>query len=557
MRKSLFCLTALLFSLAFISCSGDDDEETPISNTPASLSDEDIALESQAFSIFRGLCDISDDDCIESLPSDWKSRTFAADIGKRSVDNDSVRLVAVASLEEATDYVAGIVGDSVEAENSSWTFAGIGSLNFQVVNGDDDLFATLDVNISQIPELSQVKFVSSTAFEAQSAENTFKGTPYYHAGDMVRNIKDGTLWMCVRPAGGPQFKDNSYWICLSPYDKKGKCIIKPLVKKSVPMTYELRKTASDQKLDPDVTVKKDWVYATNLMELRTAKAAFHTLGLLAAGSFDTNLTISSVNEELNLNKLAAAIRYYATPENLMINTSYKTEKDAPFFIAYGKPESNSPRSAKVSESVSPNKKRAGYDFIQPVLFGHFKSNGYGHIEELSTVQTIDGKNYKLSVTNTFDDIYQKYTAKYEKSTIFEYMEYCATLGPNINYNNWYYDFTRYLHNAYDTGYTMFEEDQRARPDCKFYSGTQYNGNVIFSPQLKVPDNNVEKTTGKTLRPNYKKFDKEYEDVFVSQLLVNDKNAEFAESDQFDYWKSGELIDRYVDGKKVVWSSENE
>ena len=104
---------------------------------------------------------------------------------------------------------------------------------------------------------------------------------------------------------------------------------------------------------------------------------------------------------------------------------------------------------------------------------------------------------------------------------------------------------------------MFEEDQRARPDCKFYSGTQYNGNVIFSPQLKIPDNNVEKTTGKTLRPNYKKFDKEYEDVFVSQLLVNDKDADFAASDQFDYWKSGELIDRYVDGKKVVWSSENE
>ena len=85
-----------------------------------------------------------------------------------------------------------MIGESVEDDSYTWTCDGLGSLSFSAVTGNEDLFATLSVNISVLPGVTEIHFVPIDVIDEAKAENASSFiVPYYDAGDVIRTTHTG------------------------------------------------------------------------------------------------------------------------------------------------------------------------------------------------------------------------------------------------------------------------------------------------------------------------------------------------------------------------------
>lgn len=202
--KNLFrllpCVMLLIGGLSFASCS-DDDNNGGNGNANLDAEEQAVVAENEFARIASVLAQPTE------LGSNWASQTLKPAVGRPVEGNTSVRMVAVVDEKEALDFYNGLTGQHLAegTTGNTWTYPGIGSLSYEKRN-EADCFAVIDVDIRQIPTLKQVKLVPSSVLGDNAA-----GEAYYNFGDIIFDTRDGSIWVCGRPAA-PQFgKDKSWW----------------------------------------------------------------------------------------------------------------------------------------------------------------------------------------------------------------------------------------------------------------------------------------------------------------------------------------------------------
>ena len=255
------------------------------------------------------------------------------------------------------------------------------------------------------------------------------GATYYHAGDIITRNSDGTPWMCVRPAGGPNGEAYSYWVCLSPFDKSGKCII------------------SEEK-------KKDnYIYAKDLISQKTAQSAAHTFCWLTDSHLKAadKLNVAKVMEKLN------TLGY----DLKNLNAQGKNANVASYSFAYG------------NSMADPNKNSKRKHDIQPFLVIGMEGDGVNDKSESleiynSTLKAAEGiSNSLLSLTDGYE---QAYLADFSLGGVW----------PGS------YDFHDKLHKFDDQlGYINDGVNPDAQKGITWYP--QSSVKTIISPELKIQD----------------------------------------------------------------------
>ena len=505
--KFLAGALALIFamSLGFISCSNDDDDN----NTSAEKSEAQEELENSAFSVLRSLCNLAEYDenaatdedgaytGVETLPSNWQSIKFTCDQGYVLGDDDTVRSIATAGTDDARAFFSDMIGESVEDDSYTWSCPGFGTLSYKEVTGNDDLYATVDVAIDVLPGVSQLNFVPYSVIEGAGAENSYKGDPYYHAGDVIKRTKDDTFWICVRPAGGPLYKDKSYWICLNPYDKADKCLITGETKKVTVSVEDEHGELTGE------TTKQTWKYAKNLMSLKTAQAAAFTFLCIANPSTNTifdgcSQTYQNLkNIGFDLLQLSAGGRM----EDGRVDEYTLTNLGA-FVFVYGKPKNDSkrPRFADVK-------------YVQPYLIVNGEAGTEKALKtDIRTFLFSDGEPVCLhSATDKHDIAYVDGIG--------------GTLDDTTPYNYEDYLF-KYLPNT-----LTFTNIKKL-----------VNMNVPLAPVMTI-ELCINDNKGKVGEP--KKPSSAYEDCFVQ----NDSAS------QFDYWTARQNTQLFIDAVEANWQKE--
>ena len=536
---SIIFALGLAFSLVMTGCSNDDDDNT--SQDPA-----EIALESAAFNILRELCQLPTDgdadnaeeglhDGVEYLPDNWKNRKFEPVQGAVKKDGDAkVRYKACGSLDEAREFMSSMVGESV-SETSTWPIEGLGTLTYTELATDTEenpqQYAKIDVAVSLIPNLTQLNFMSASYMEANAAtfdtdsgaENSYNGEPYYRAGDIIRRTKDGTIWMCVRPSGGPAHKGYSYFVCLDSYGNKTRTII----------------GSKTNKVTDSTGKKVTWTYAKGLMDFKIAKATAHTFGILAsetAGGQSKNIynILDTTNSIIEPGKRARNVHNWLVQNsydlrNLWAPLMDLTEDDKNsvargdeciYLIAYGSPQTD-----KVRKGQTP------ITLVQPYLRGQIVGRDSGSASEANTFQ---------------EQIVTRYTSGGDKIDYKQGQYFSATDYHDTDYMEWIssykklvttpYDFTELL-TTKDPGKSLKYKSTNAYPGKNVGADVFYE-HVFFSPQIKLVD-----------KDHNKKPSKDYEDIFRSE-------KEFPNG-YFDYWATQTPNNiRAVDYKKVNWAKEN-
>ena len=508
--------TAILFfaGLFFTNCKGPADNED---DSPAI---EKESLDNYAFTVLRALCDLTEYDeaaekddegniagGIESLPSDWQSTSFKCDQGF-VLDSDApkVRYIAVNGSSDAREYFENIIGEDLEG--NSWACEGLGSLSFTAISNNEDLFATIDVNISVISDLTQIKLVPQEVITSANPSNAYSGIPYYSAGDVIKRKSDNTYWICVRPAGGPMDKDKSYWICLNPFDKNGKSIIKE-ESKSVKF-----------KLSDDTEINEKWIFAKNIMSLKTAKAAHHTFNLIVNTTYQGDISTKFFEEGGLLSALYTELMNNTPKIELMnLSRSYKGPDSTDnldeyiknygnFCFAYESPKKDS------SRKTSGKSKNAGINYVQPfIICESSDTNNKKLVEKVATQYGSAGQanSYLLSLTDSYDD------------------RIISNSGNSIQRYTHAYNYADYMHDISDNK-LLFKD----------YTATYMNKyHVIICPELVIKDNKGSANAAK-------KPSTSYEDIIIQSL----KNKDIW------WWSTLNKTERYVNGSLVDWDEEN-
>jgi len=222
MKKNFyFLLMAALvcgLSLGVTSCKDDDDNNGPSEEQQDQQNEQAQDLANARFAVIDQLADV------DTIEADFLAQTFEPSIGIAS--DEGVRIVNTNTMEAAAERFANIVDASID-ENTptyTWTDEKLGTMTYTKVT-DGTAWATVDVNIKQVPQLQKIIFRSPDQGDENAA---FKGRAYYRFGDVVRvPVKgvDGSkfwqYWVCVRPAFGPEKKEDSHWVTLR-VDQKDK-----------------------------------------------------------------------------------------------------------------------------------------------------------------------------------------------------------------------------------------------------------------------------------------------------------------------------------------------
>ena len=585
--KLLVCLTSMLLAsaLIFSGCSSDGDN-TPVSQPVPQPADEPndsvtfASLDDAAYTVLRSLTDlvqydenkvVNEDDNtvsgIETLPDDWATKTFKCDEGfVLDETKETVRSLPVNGFGDALEFFSGVIGEAISEESLtngtySWSYSGLGSLTFKKASGsDDNLYATLDVNIPVISNLTQLSFVSTESPGLTNA-NSYKGLSYYHAGDVIRRNKDHTYWICVRPSGGPYKKDKSYWISLDAFDNKstGKNAGKTTIKSDetkVEVYYAVNQDGESYEYE---LFKQTWVYAKNLMSLKTAKAAFHTFSAIV----DSN--VQTLEGYKNADKICKALKNdhgidllglhpWADDSGQIVSegSAGRAAEVIPayFQFAYGTPKNESNRGIKLDR---PNPSYWGYDAKVFKTAGQVKKvqpfmTASGTVANGKLVETIvtkvvrdiensssSDKPFLLSLTDSFDTVFWRLITSV--TLPFDRVE--GSTGAE-KASNYLYDFKNYLHCLDSPGGSKEGPLRFAKNDlAALYLPQFLNVHVIVSPELVITDNKGNEKTEK--RP----VGTEYSDIYLQETNC-----------YFDYWATFDNCERSVDGKKVDWQKEN-
>ncbi len=214
--NSLKILLSLVFgmSLSLTSCTDTDldaGRDTANNTDEEELSDVDFQKRIALQCLLGGMADV------DSLPDNWNSDDYHVNpsigVAADEASPYAVRLVPTSGVEEAERIYKSLVSGNLSGtpSNDQWQCDGIGQLNF-TINNQADLYATLKVNVQQLPLLQEVRFVPASAvgnngWIAPTGE-------YYQFGDVVKETTtDGVevYWVCVRPCSVDFKLRKSHW----------------------------------------------------------------------------------------------------------------------------------------------------------------------------------------------------------------------------------------------------------------------------------------------------------------------------------------------------------
>ena len=187
MKKHFYflLLAALVcfLSLSVTSCKDDDKDNN---GGQSEEQQEQQALEQQdldnaRIAVLDHLAGV--DEASDSVQS-YMSQTFEPGIGLPDGDNESVRIVNTNTMELAAERFANIVGASIDEDTPSYTWADekMGTMTYTKIT-DGTAWATVDVNIRQVPKLQKIIY---RAPEMGDENGAFKGRAYYRFGDVVQ-----------------------------------------------------------------------------------------------------------------------------------------------------------------------------------------------------------------------------------------------------------------------------------------------------------------------------------------------------------------------------------
>ena len=363
MKKTRLFLP-LLFAVAatFTACSDDNDITKPTNQPTAEEVDQAQTAKLQAISkIMRPLAGL------DALPDNWETAIFTPAEGV-VVDEATpeVRYVMALDMDGAQQYFKDLVPED-GLEGNTWRNDSVGTLTYTAV-GTDKCFATIDVDLKQMPGLKQIRLVPENVIPANSK---FSGRPYYNMGDIVMD-KDHHYWICVRPSGGPLKKDQSYFVS---FDKD--LLNLKTFKQDIFSTEPKEKDGRNigVKTKTKLSTSGTWTYAKDLVDEKIAIAAAHTIITIAySGIF------SEDNPNLDLSPLYDMLKEAGYDFKDLVNTMYddNDKVHSMVYVAYGSYESGD------SKFVQEKK-------IQPVLVLDLISN---EEELITTYEYFDWKDKK-------------------------------------------------------------------------------------------------------------------------------------------------------------------
>ena len=217
--------TAMVLSLGITvtSCSDDDDE--PNREEPTEQEAQQKA--SKFWSVVGQLVSVDD------VTEDYEDKTFEATYGIADATNPTTRIVNTNDMKTAAQRFANLVDATGINENTpsyKWSDPEIGSMTY-TKGGTAAEWATVDVDIKAVPGLQKIIYRAG----GEGDNGKFEGRAYYRFGDVVsrqvevkydakkNNDQRGTIteyWICVRPAFGPEGKEDSHWVCVNSVSDK-------------------------------------------------------------------------------------------------------------------------------------------------------------------------------------------------------------------------------------------------------------------------------------------------------------------------------------------------
>ena len=221
MKKNFyFLLMAALvcgLSLSVTSCKDDDKDNGPSEEELEQQALEQQDLDNARIAVLDYLADLDE---VESSEVDLLSQQFEPVIGVPDENDEAIRYVYTNTMEAAAERFADLVGAEIDENTPSytWTDEKMGTMTY-TKNTDGTAWATVEVNIKQVPQLQKIIFRSPDQGDENAA---FKGRAYYRFGDVVRRkVQESSYktideyWVCVRPAFGPEKKEDSHWACIN------------------------------------------------------------------------------------------------------------------------------------------------------------------------------------------------------------------------------------------------------------------------------------------------------------------------------------------------------
>ena len=212
---NLWLLAVLLggMSMSVTSCKDDNSEPSAEEQEQQAIAEQESV--NTAFSVLDYLADMN------NAPADFLSGRYEPTIGTADDGNAGTRVVNTNTMELAAERFADMTEADIDENTQSYTWSDerLGTMTY-TKSQDGKSWATVDVNIRQMPHLQKIIFRSPE----QAGDNSqFEGTAYYRFGDVVsKKNEDGMTeyWICVRPCFGPEGKENSHWVTVSPLPKK-------------------------------------------------------------------------------------------------------------------------------------------------------------------------------------------------------------------------------------------------------------------------------------------------------------------------------------------------